>query len=101
MTEGEAWSKIQALILERRRYCGISYSGYCSKCQNIDARYLTSSLVDGSRECEECFIKRKYSEIAPQITEEDSSEIKAQRAQTVREYFRIRKCSSIVNKNLH
>lgn len=63
--------------------------------------YLTASVVDGSTECEECFIKRKYSELAPQITEEESSEIKAHRAQKVREYFRIRKCSSSAKKNLH
>ena len=91
MTEQEAMNKIQALVLGRRKYLGISYSGYCSKCHNIDARYITASVVDGSTECEECFIKRKYSEIEPQITEEDSSEVKEQRAQTVREYFRNRK----------
>lgn len=106
MTEQDTWNKIQALVLGRRKYLCIAYSGYCSKCQNIDARYLTASVVDGSRECEECFIKRKYSELAtgnlaPQITEEDSSEIKAQRAQKVREYFQIRKCSSSAKKNLH
>ena len=91
MTEQEAMNKIQALVLGRRKYLGIAYSGYCSKCQNIDARYLTSSVVNGSTECEECFINRKYSELAPQITEEDSSEIKDQRAQTVRDYFKLRK----------
>lgn len=87
MTEQEAMNKIQALVLGRRKYLGISYSGYCSKCQNLDARYLTASVVNGSTECEECFIKRKYSEIEPQITESDSSEDKKQRAQFVKEYF--------------
>jgi len=87
MTEQEAMNKIEALILRRRKYLDVAYSGYCSKCQNLDARYITSSVVDGSTECEECFIKRKYSELAPQITEEDSSEVKEQRAQTVKNYF--------------
>lgn len=87
MTEQEAMNKIQALVLGRRKYLGIAYSGYCSKCHNIDARYLTASVVDGSTECEECFINRKYSELAPQITEEDSTEVKTQRAQFVKDYF--------------
>lgn len=92
MTEQDAMNKIQALVLGRRKYLGIAYSGYCSKCGNIDARYLTTNVVDGSTECEECFIKRcfinrKYSELAPQITVEDSSEVKAQRAQIVKNYF--------------
>jgi len=98
MTEQEAMNKIEALVLRRRRYLDVAYSGYCSKCQNIDARYLTASVVDGSTECEECFIKRKYKELAPQITEEDSSEVKAQRAQTVRDYFMRRKCSETFTK---
>lgn len=87
MTEKEAMNRIQAMVIGRRKILGISYSGYCTKCRNLNARYLTSSAVDGSMECEECFIKRKYSEIAPQITEEDSKEVKEQRAQTVRNYF--------------
>ena len=87
MTEQEAMNKIQALVLGRRKYLGIAYSGYCSKCCSLDAMYLTASVVDGSTECEDCFINRKYKEIAPQITEEDSSEVKAQRAQTVKDYF--------------
>ena len=87
MTEQEAMNKIEALILRRRKYLDVAYSGYCSKCQNLDARFITASVVDGSTECEECFIKRKYSELVPQITEEDSSEVKAQRAQTVKNYF--------------
>lgn len=91
MTEQEAMSKVQALVLGRRKYLGISDHSYCSKCQKLDARYLTCSVVDGSTECEECFIKRKYSEIAPQITESDSTEIKEQRAQFVKEYFTKRK----------
>lgn len=98
MTEQDAMNKIQALVLGRRKYLGIAYSGYCSKCQNIDARYITASVVDGSTECEECFINRKYKEIAPQITEEDSSEVKAHRAQKVREYFKSRKCSETFTK---
>lgn len=100
MTEQDRWIKIQALVVGRRNLC-IAYSGYCSKCQNIDARYITASVVDGSTECEGCFINRKYSELAPQITEEDSSEIKAQRAQKVREYFRIRKCSETFTQKFH
>ena len=87
MTEQEAFNKIQALVLGRRKYLGISYSGYCSKCGNLDARYLTASVVSGDTECEECFIKRKYKELAPQITEEDISEIKSQKVQTVKNYF--------------
>lgn len=53
----------------------------------LDARHLTASVVDGSTECEECFIKRKYSEIAPQITEDGITEVKNQRAQFVKNYF--------------
>ena len=91
MTEQKAMNKIQALVLGRRKYLGIHYSGYCSKCQNIDARYLTASVCDGSTECEECFIKRKYSELAPQITEEDITEIRNERVKNVKEYFQRKK----------
>lgn len=92
MTEKEALNEIQELMISRRKYAFGQHT-YCSKCRNRDAMYVITSIMDGTSECEECFIKRKYSELAPQITEEDSSEIKAQRAQTVRDYFRKRKCS--------
>lgn len=87
MTEQDAMNKIQALVLGRRKYLGIAYSGYCSKCGQLDARYLTASVVDGSTECEDCYAKRMYDELQVQITESDSSEIKAERAQIVQKYF--------------
>lgn len=87
VTEQEAMNKVQVLVLGRRKYLGISDHSYCTKCQKLDARYLTTSIMDGSSECEECFIKRKYKELSPQITEEDSKGVKEQRAQFVKEYF--------------
>ena len=86
MTEQDALNEIQELMIRRRKYAFGQHT-YCSKCRNRDAMYVITSIMDGSSECEECFIKRKYSELAPQITEEDSSEVKAQRAQTVKNYF--------------
>lgn len=99
MTEQEAMNKIQEVIMKRRKYLGISDHSYCTICHNIDARYLTSSVVDRSTECEECYAKRIYKGLAQQITESDSklqhssTEIKEQRAQTVRDYFLKRKQS--------
>ena len=90
MTEQEAMNKIQELLIIRRKYAFGQHT-YCSKCRNRDAMYVITSIIDGSSECEECFIKLKYKELAPQITEEDSSEVKALRAQTVRDYFNKRK----------
>ena len=86
MTEQEAMNKVQELVTLRRKNVGLG-DAYCSKCRNPAARYVTTDLWNGTSECEECFIKRKYSELAPQITEEDSSEVKAQRAQFVKDYF--------------
>lgn len=89
MTEQEAMNKIQALVLDRRKKIGVEspYKNcWCTKCHNA-GKYLVWDIVNETSECEECFIKRKYSELAPQITEEDSSEVKAQRAQFVKDYF--------------
>lgn len=84
MTEKEIiiMSQIQELIMKRRKYLGISDHSYCTKCKKVDARYLTFSVVDGSTECEECYAKRMYDELVPQI-----EEIKKERAKNVKEYF--------------
>lgn len=82
MNEKEAMNKIQELIMKRRKYLGISDHSYCTKCKKVDARYLTFSVVDGSTECEECYAKRVYDELIPQI-----EEIKKEKAKNVKEYF--------------
>lgn len=86
MTEQEAMNKVQELVTLRRKNVGLGHA-YCSKCRNSDARYVTTDLWNGTSECEECYAKRMYDELSAQITEEDSSEIKAQRAQFVKDYF--------------
>lgn len=100
MTKQDALNEIQELLISRRKYAFGQHT-YCSKCRNRDAMYVITSIMDGTSECEECFINRKYKEIAPQICEEDSSEVKAQRAQTVRDYFKARKCSETFTEKSH
>lgn len=97
MTEQGAMNKVQELVTLRRKNVGLGHA-YCSKCHNPDARYVTTDLWNGTSECEVCYAKRMYDELSTQITHDDSSEIKAQRAQTVRDYFSKRKCSETFTK---
>lgn len=91
MTEQEAMNEVQEAVMKRRQLIGIADHSYCSKCHKEYARYLSVSLLDGSTECEECYAKRIYDSVKGQITESDSSEIKAERAQVVKQYFQVRR----------
>lgn len=90
MTEQEAMNKVQELVTLRRKNVGLGRS-YCTICHNPDARYVSSDLMTGRTECEECFAKRIYKALESNITESDTTEVKEQRAQFVKEYFTKRK----------
>lgn len=86
MTEQEAMNKVQELVTLRRKNVGLGHS-FCSKCRRPDARYVTTDLWNGTSECEECYAKRMYEELAHQITQDNISEIKNERVQNVKNYF--------------
>lgn len=86
MTEQEAMNTVQELVTLRRKNVGLGHS-YCSKCHNPDARYVTTDLWNGTSECEECYAKRMYDELAPKITQDNISEIKNERVKNVKNYF--------------
>lgn len=85
MTEQEALKQIQDEISP----CSLKfrYKGYCTEC-GLDGKVIFySDPMSMATECVDCYAKRRMNELAPQITEEDSKEVKEQRAQTVRDYF--------------
>lgn len=84
MTEQEAMNKVQELVTLRRKNVGLGHS-FCSKCHNPEARYVTTDLWNGTSECEECYAKRMYEELAPKITQIE--QIKEERLKNIKEYF--------------
>ena len=90
MTEQKAMNKVQELVTLRRKNVGLGHA-YCSKCHNLDARYVTTDLWNGTSECEECYAKRMYDELSAQITKDNISEIKNERVQNVKNYFQRKK----------
>lgn len=85
MTEQEAMNKVQHEV--NRLSLTVAYKGWCTQCSKDGKMILHSDVKEMTSECVDCYAKRRMKELAPQITESDSSEVKEQRAQTVRDYF--------------
>lgn len=94
MTEEEALKKV---IHEAEKLSTtVGYKGYCTKCGTYVRRIIFSDVRSMETECVECYAKRRMTELAPQITESDTTEVKKQRAQTVRDYFAKRRSTQLL-----
>lgn len=74
--------QLEQEVKERRKMIGIISKTYCTKCYKLDAVYVSSSVMDGSTECEECYINRRATELSRTI-----ENIKKVRLENVRKYF--------------
>ena len=78
----ESMKALEQEVKERRKLVGINSKTYCTKCYKLDALYVSSSVMDGSTECEECYINRRATELSRTL-----ENIKKVRLENVRKYF--------------
>lgn len=74
--------QLEQEVKERRKCFGLVSKTYCTKCYKLDAAYVSTSVMDGSTECEECYINRRATELSRTI-----ENIKKVRLENVRKYF--------------
>lgn len=78
----EALKQLEQEVKERRKCFGLVSKTYCTKCYKLDAAYVSTSVMDGSTECEECYTNRRAMELSRTI-----ENIKKVRLENVRKYF--------------
>lgn len=82
--------KLQKEVNNRRKMCGMVSHTYCTTCFKTDAKYVSSDVMTGRTECEECYIKRRANELSCEM-----ENIREWRLQTVKKYFNSRKLNEI------
>lgn len=94
MTEEEAMNKVNKEYCDYLKSGRTMLDGYCYTCNKDHRPIMYYDVVKGEDVCMDCWIgkrKRQLMGLPPVINEAGASEVKEERAQTVRDYFLKRK----------